>query len=364
MSETILLTGGTGHIGQALLPRLLAEPDTRVIALVRASDETHLSARLERLRAPLGEAGARLEAVRGDVVLDGLGLSAADRERLLGECDAVIHSAAAVRFDLPEANAADQNIRGAEGALGLARALAERGRLRRHDHVSTCYIAGDRRGRVLESEIDVGQGFRNSYEWSKCQAELRMAAARAEGLPLAVHRPSIVVGDSATGATEAFNVLYWPLKLYARGWWRTCPGSAEALVDIVPVDFVAEALVRLRQDPATVGGTYHLAVGDGALTIGALVQHIERVVKGPPIRFVEQGFYRTWVRPLLWPFFLTPRGRTIKRGGEAFLPYFVANPLFDTTAARAALGTLQPPAVADYLERTLRFAVEKDFGRA
>lgn len=363
MSETLLLTGATGHIGQSLLPRLLAQPDTRVIALVRSSDETHLAARLNRLRAPLGEAGARLDVVRGDVVLPGLGLSATDRDRLLSECDAVLHSAAAVRFDLPEASAADQNVRGAEAALELSRALAERGRLRRHDHVSTCYIAGDRRGLVYESEIDLGQGFRNSYEWSKCQAELRLRAARDEGLPIAVHRPSIVVGHSQTGETEAFNVLYWPLKLYARGWWRTCPGSPNTPVDLVPVDFVADAMVRIRRDPATLGGTFHLAVGEQAPTIGALARHVARIIDGPPLRFVDQGFYRAWVRPLLWPFFLTPRGRTIRRGGDAFMPYFAGNPLFDTAAARAALGDLRPPAVETYLERILRFAVAKDFGR-
>jgi long-chain acyl-CoA synthetase len=364
LTRRILLTGATGHIGTALLPCLLADPDTTVVALVRADDDAHLATRRSKLLAQLPEAfpADRLSLVRGDVSAPGLGLADADRDRLLGELDSVVHSAASVRFDMPAEKAAEENIQSVEAVLTLARTLAERGRLVRLDHVSTAYVAGDRAGRVLETECDEGQGFRNSYEWSKCQSEGRVRAAIAEGLPAAIHRPSIVVGDSRTGETRAFNVLYWPLKLYARGWWRLFPGRPDTLVDIVPVDFVAEAIAALRRDPATLGRCFHLAAGDDAQRVDVLAARFAEAFGQPPLRYIDPGLYRSWVRPVIatsigW----TKRGKRILRGGSAYLPYFGANPLFDTTNLRAHLGHGAPP-VLDYVAKIARYAQEQDFG--
>lgn len=364
MPETILLTGATGHVGGALLPRLLARPATRVVVLVRARDAAHLDARRKSLAAGLGAAAERLEAVAGDVSAPGLGLHPADRAALIPELTAILHSAASVRFDMDAETAAAENIEATRSMLALAAEAAERGRLERYDQVSTAYVAGDRVGRVYEHERFVGQGFRNRYEWSKCEAEGLVEEAQARGLPTAIHRPSIIVGDSTTGATESFNVIYWPLRLYLSGWWRLFPGSPHCRVDIVPVDFVAEALDRLQADPGTVGGRFHLAVGDGAPTVEEMVGWIRAATGSGAIRYVEQGNYKRYFRPLLKPLFMTKRGAAIRRGGDAFMPYFVQNPLFDTTEAAAALPGLPPPRVRDYIERVVSFAVARDFGRA
>lgn len=362
MSDTVLLTGATGHVGAALLPSLLEDPDARVYALVRARDDAHLAERATRLRARVPGAEDRLFLVRGDVTQPGLGLSAEDTAGVHAEVTALIHSAASVRFDLPRAAALADNVASTEHMLAVARALAARGRLTRLDHVSTAYVAGERPGRVFEEECDEGQTFRNSYEWSKCRAEAGVRAAIAEGLPAAIHRPSIVVGDSRTGATESFNVLYWPLMLYARGWWRIFPGRPDTLVDIVPVDFVADAIATLRRDPGSLGACYHLAVGDGAPRVDALIARFAELLGLPPVRTVDPDFYVRWVRPVLrGPLSVTARGRRILRGGSAYLPYFRSNPLFDTTNLRSRLGREAPP-VFDYVERIARYAQAHDFG--
>lgn len=357
-AEQILVTGATGHIGTALLPRLLEDPGVTVLALVRARDAAHLAERRAELSA--GLPADRIDVVAGDVTAPELGLSARDRARVASDVTAIVHSAASVRFDMPAEKAAEENIASTDAILALARSL--KGRLTRLDHVSTAYVAGDRTGRVLEAECDVGQAFRNSYEWSKCQAEGRVRAAIAEGMPGAIHRPSIVVGDSRTGETKAFNVLYWPLKLYARGWWRLFPGSPDTLVDIVPVDFVADALARLRRDPETLGECFHLAAGDDAERVEVLAARFAEAFGRPPIRYVEPKLYASWVRPILAaPLSLTRRGRTILRGGKAFLPYFRGNPLFDTSNLRRRLGS-GAPRVLDYVDGIVRFAKEQDFG--
>lgn len=352
MFDRILLTGATGQVGAALLPRLLADPDVEVRAVVRARDAAHLAERGDALRRGLA-GGERLQVVRGDVTEPALGL----HPDALDGVTSVVHSAAAVRFDLAEEDALAQNLGGTRAALAVAARIPG---LRRFDHVSTAYIAGTRTGRVYEAECDEGQGFRNSYERSKCRAEM---VARAADLPVAVHRPAIVVGDSRTGETRAFNVLYWPLKIYARGWWRTFPGRPDCRVDVVPVDWVADSIAALRRDASTLGRTFHLAAGDDASTVEDLVARIRALTHGPELRYVDQRVYRTWVRPLLGPLRLTKQGAAIFRGGNVFMPYFVENPLFDTTNVRAALGDAgRAPRFLDYLETTVRWALERDFG--
>lgn len=359
----ILLTGATGQVGAALLPRLLADPDAQVAALVRARDDAHLERRAEELSALAGPGADRLYVVRGDTTVAGLGVSPAERSELFAEVTSILHAAAAVRFDLPEEELVRQNVEATEAVLDFARSLHAHGQLRRFDYVSTAYVAGTRTGLCREDELDEGQDFRNGYERSKCAAEGRVRAAMARGLPATIHRPSIVVGDSHTGVTRSFNVLYWPLKVYLRGWWRTFPGHPETRVDVVPVDWLADAITFLRDDPASLGRTVHLCLGPTAPTVRDIEATIRRITGGPPLHYVDPDLYTRVIRPMLWPLFLSERGESIRRGGSVFLPYFKSNPIFDVTH-RDALGVPVPPRVDDYLERVLRYAMERDFGRA
>ena len=147
------------------------------------------------------------------------------------------------------------NVEGTRRMLEFARGCH---RLERFSYVSTAYVAGEPGGLFREDELAVGQRFRNPYERSKFEAEL---ALRSEGrdLPLQILRPSIVVGDSSTGRTSSFNVLYGPLKAFARGAVPAIPARRDAPVDIVPVDYVADRVHEL----ATHGpnGTFHLVAG-------------------------------------------------------------------------------------------------------
>jgi thioester reductase-like protein len=137
----------------------------------------------------------------------GLGLGA-ERERIAEEVREVIHCAASVAFDLSLAESRSVHVEGTRHVLELAEECAARGEgLRRMTYVSTAYVAGDRHGCARETGLEVGQGFRNAYEQSKHEAE-RLVWSRRERLPLTVVRPSIVVGDRATGWTASVNVVY------------------------------------------------------------------------------------------------------------------------------------------------------------
>ncbi len=366
----VLLTGATGFVGRELLVRLLARGDD-VLALTRprdGEDDAAAQARLLALveRTEPGTPITGLTAGLGDVTAAGLSPSPATRRWLEAAGPvAIVHGAAEVRFDLPREEMRRQNVEGTANVLALARGLAERGRLAAVHHVSTAFVAGDRTDLVAEADLDAGQRPRNEYERSKLEAEGLVRAAQAGGLPVAVHRPSIVVGDARTGRASSYKVLYWPMKVYARGRFRTVFGRPGCTVDVVPVDFVADALAHLLADPAAPGRTFHLAAGPARQArIIDLVRVAEARFGRRPVRFVDPDVYERWLRPVVRPLLRLVRPDVARQGG-VFLPYLRSNPSFDVQGATAVLAPagLAPPPVLAYFDTIMAYAQATDFGR-
>jgi thioester reductase-like protein len=337
----ILLTGATGFVGMELLVRLLERGDRDVVALVRARGDRAAQARmdsvLELLFAPdaLPAARARVRAVAGDLERRDLGLAAGTRDRLASEISAVAHCAASIRFDLGLDDARRVNVSGTNAVLRLARHAQARGALERFVHVSTAYVAGERDGRASESERYVGQRFRNTYEQTKLEAESLVGDS---GLAASILRPSIVVGDSVTGWTPAFNVIYWPLLAFARNLLPTVAADPRARVDIVCVDTVADALHTLLDGPRR-EGTMHAVAGDDAVTHAELAAMAAGAFGRDAPRFVAPG--------------VDPRSE--QRAG-VFAQYFRSRLEFDARRGRR-LGFRPPPltgyfgALMDYADR-------------
>ncbi|MCA1689501.1 MAG: SDR family oxidoreductase, partial [Actinobacteria bacterium] len=238
---SVLLTGATGFLGMEVLVRLLEQPDTEIVALVRARDRAEASRRIDTVLAQLYElppatAAERILALPGDVSLPGLGLDPDDRRAVVGRTTEIVHCAASISFALPLEQARSINTEGTRSLLSLAGEIPG---LRRVVHVSTAYVGGRHAGTFGEDDLDVGQEFRNSYEQSKFEAEIEVMAS---DLPLVIARPSIVVGDRLSGWTPTFNVIYWPLRAFARGMLEEVPADPDGVVDVVPVDYVADAL--------------------------------------------------------------------------------------------------------------------------
>ncbi len=287
-SGDVLLTGATGFVGMEVLARYLERSERRLIALVRADGPEAARARvdgvLENLFGPrrAREHRDRVEAVASDMTLPGMGLPTRVREQLAERVTTIVHSAASVSFTLPLQEAREINVAGTRHMLELAELAKERGGLDCYGHISTAYVAGDHSGGFCESDLDVGQTFHNSYEQSKFEAE-QMVRAHTE-LPTMVLRPSIVVGDRRSGWTSAFNVLYWPLRAFARGLFTEVPAIPTALVDVVSVDYVADAVHALCESPhrPPPGATYHLTAGPDASTIDEIAKLASRYFRRPP----------------------------------------------------------------------------------
>jgi thioester reductase-like protein len=345
MSDAVLLTGATGFVGMELLARLLESGDREVIAMVRAESDAEAAARvwsvLERLYdEPSAAQLGRIRPVAGDVTLPGLGLSPGASRLVRDRTSAIAHCAASISFDLPLDEAMEINAAGTGRVLELAEEI--RG-LEQLVHVSTAYVSGRHDGLFGEDRRDAGQAFRNSYEESKLRAEELVAASP---VPATVVRPSIIVGDSASGWTAAFNVLYWPLQAYARGLLDQVPARLDGIIDVVPIDYVAGAIGFLLST-RTPHGTLNLVAGARASSVDELMDLGARAFNRP--------------RPAL----LRDAGALGFDEASIYVPYFDVATRFDDARARALLAPagLEAPALSAYFDRLMAYAQATRWGK-
>jgi thioester reductase-like protein len=150
------------------------------------------------------------------------------------------------------------NVDGTGNILELCR---DAERLERLHYVSTAYVAGERTGVVYEHELSLGQFFKNHYESTKFQAEL-WVRQQMDHVPATIYRPAIVVGDSRSGETQKFDGPYYMLRVISQAVRSGLPiaqfGKSAAPFNVVPVDFVIDAMTTLGGDDELAGATLHL----------------------------------------------------------------------------------------------------------
>jgi thioester reductase-like protein len=252
--STHLLTGFPGFIGRRLVRELLRrDAETRIVALVEAR-------MLDVARSVAAEidGSERVEVIAGDIAERRLGLGDEDYGRLAAEVTVVEHLAAIYDLAVPIEVAQRVNVDGTGNVLAFCR---DCDRLERLDYVSTAYVAGDRTGVVYEHELALGQRFKNHYESTKFQAEV-WVREEMDRIPATIYRPAIVVGDSRTGETQKFDGPYYVLRFIAASRRRHLPvpniGRGASPFNVVPVDFIIDAITALASLEQAVGETVHL----------------------------------------------------------------------------------------------------------
>jgi hypothetical protein len=156
------------------------------------------------------------------------------------------------------------------------------------------------------------------------------------------------------------------MKVYARGRWRTLFGRPDCAIDVVPVDYVADAMIHLFERTEALGRTFHLAAGvERQSTIAEIVALAEQEFERGKIRYIDPDLYMRWLRPVVKPILRLIRPDVAERGG-VYLPYFRANPSFSVEDASALLAPagIVPPRVGEYFGAILRYAKQSDFGRS
>jgi thioester reductase-like protein len=346
---SFLVTGFPGFIGTRLVGRLLADaPGSRVVALV----EPRMAERAREVAATL-PGGDRVTVQPGDIADPLLGVDDATYERLVAQTTEIHHLAAIYDLAVPDAVAERVNVGGTQHVLDLARRA---GRLERLHYVSTAYVAGWRSGRVYESELAAGQAFKNHYESTKFAAEVLVRGA-LDVIPTTVYRPAIVVGDSRTGETQKFDGPYYLLRTISRLHGRPLPqiGRGDAPFNVVPVDFVVDAIAAGRSDAQATGLTLHL-VDPEPMSSAQLMRLLAREYAGrePSYRIPPGVVERALrVRPL----------RALLGGAPPQSIAYLNHPVaFDTTNADALRrrAGLAAPVFGDYAANIVRFFRENE----
>jgi len=255
--ETFFITGFPGFIAGRLLKRLAAQ-GSRLILLVQPSLIEKARLELVDLASTIGCAIDQFSIVEGDITQPNLGLSVEHIAMTRASATRVFHLAAI--YDLAVARDLSHRIN-VEGTKNVNAFVSSLPRLRHYHYVSTCYVAGKREGRIFETELRHDAGFRNFYEESKYLAELEVEALKSK-LPVTIHRPAVVCGDSKTGETAKYDGVYFLIH-YLLKWPSALSqlniGNHEVSLNLVPIDFVVDAMAALAFDDAAIGKTLQLA---------------------------------------------------------------------------------------------------------
>ncbi len=374
----LFLTGGTGLLG-AYLIRDILKAGGNLALLVRSTRKQPAQARVESLMARWeAEDGCeypRPVVLPGDLTAENLGLDASARRWVARNCDAVMHNAASLTFHAlgPNDEPWKSNLHGTRRVLDLCRETG----IRNFHHVSTAYVCGQRMGRILESELDVGQSHGNDYEVSKFRAELMVRDSDFLDNPT-FHRPGIILGDSKTGYTSTFYGFYVPLKLLSSLLTKAAgvASNREELVatvrytgkrlteilnlsdqagkNYVPVDWVSEVMAQIALTPELHGKTYHLTPDEPVnlkLTREATEATFEKYTE-----LAERKTYHAAEALDFEQFFI--------EGMKVYAAYWRDDPTFDTTNTRAAAPHLPCPVMdTAFFKRICQFAIETNFGR-
>ena len=366
--KTYFVTGATGAIGSALIPILLQDREATVRLLLRAKSDDDLASRLEELfsfwRIPVADRDdrSRVTAWRGDVTLPQFGLDDGAYRSLGGECTHLIHSAGNVRMNLPIDEARHSSVDSARHMIELAKRCP---RLEKVEFVSTVGVGGRTPGAVPEDWLTTVRSFHNSYEQAKAEAEDVIRAELERGLPLTVHRPSMVVGDSASGRIIHFQVFYHLCEfLSGRRTLGLSPDFGAARLDIVPADYVARIIAWSSTNSASRGRVVHSCSGpELALALGPLREVVRRTFAAagdrlPPVITLPSGVFRALLAGV--GLFMPGATRRAVKTLPVFLDYLATEQTFAnhrTQALLAAAGLAVPPP-SSYLDKVLEYYLE------
>lgn len=347
-------------VGSGLLGRFLAaKPDRRVVVITRQR-----------------KAISKLNAITGVVALDGdlthprLGLDANCYFQLQSCITEVVHCAADTRFNLPLDQARAVNTGGTRNILALARLCR---RLEKFAHISTAYIAGRSPGIFAEAHISHCDGFCNTYQQSKYEAE-ELVIKAMDYLPAAILRLSSIIGDSKTGQVRQFNHVHQLLRFFPRNVLPVAPGEPQAPVDLIPTDWAVPALAFLFDSCFVPGRVYHICAGsDRSFTVPEMIDSTIAAFESHPIG-------RTWL-PIRIPEFVSlsryeefvksARGSGDKLLNEVlrvlgyFLPHLGIYQAFENALTLQALAPsgLELPDIRNYYGKVISYCLETNWGR-
>jgi long-chain acyl-CoA synthetase len=366
-SKCVLITGATGFLGTQLTQRILRETQHEILVLVRGTDEVTATQHLKRAWWEFPELidaiGNQIHLIKGNIAKKELALEKEEYLNLVQSVTHIIHTAADLRLNAPLEELRETNREGTINILKLGREIEENHGLDRFSHVSTAYVAGGRKGIIDEGSLTDEAGFLSNYEESKYESELEVKNSH---LRVSVFRPGMIVGDSKTGYIKTFNTLYVPLRLYLSGKQRFIPIKPTEKINLIPIDYVADAVTRLTFDPEAEGLTFHLTAPDDSLpTVEELIKFVRT--------WAEENLNYRLPRPIFIPklamfigrfssskLIRSPQTRRTLEIISALSPYFNEEREFSLKNTEKLVGNFKLN-WKDYLPNLLQFAVHMGF---
>ncbi len=261
--KTVFLTGATGFLGAFILGDMLCSSDAEVYCLVRHKRGQDAKKRIERQLKDFNiwddsdswqqAWNSRVKVIEGDISLPRMGITDTSYSSLAYEADVVIHSAAQVNFIYPYEAISAANVRGVQEIIRFAFF----NRIKQVHFLSTAAIWPMGAGSTyLESDtIDHGQQLRLGYYEAKWVAEKCLLEAANRGLPVTIHRPGEIGGDSIYGKC----ILEHFMIALTKGFLQVGAFPIiDSVLDVAPVDYVAKAIVYLVFHGKTIGKSFHL----------------------------------------------------------------------------------------------------------
>lgn len=349
--ETIFLTGFPGFIAERLVEKL-ANADTQFFLLVQKQFVEKAVEAVERIASVTNTPLENFALIEGDITKKNLGIGDDDLATIRVETTDVFHLAAVYDLAVEKDLAFLVNVEGTKNVNDFVRSLWN---LKRYNYISTCYVAGRRSGKILETELAHDAGFRNFYEESKYLAEVSVEEMKAD-FPVCIFRPSVVVGDSQTGETAKYDGIYYLIKYVQKApklLRLVNVGNKNVRLNLVPVDFVVEAIAALSKTDATIGKT--LAIADpNPLATTELFDAIAEVLTGkksvftPPSVITEKSLHLPFSPPLTG----------LPHSG---VPYFFLSQTYDTSLSEKLLRErdISCPNFKTYVGNLIKF-VEKN----
>lgn len=371
----ILITGISGSVGVEIVRWLFARvPQCRLSGLLRASSDDDLETRwLSVLRAAgLGESehaaiGSRWKPVRGDVTAPDFGLDPRSAAELRQDVTHIVHAAADVRFTAPLDESRLVNAVGTRHVLELGLRCKY---LEQFAHVSTCFVAGRRTGRILEEELEHEEGFVSHYERTKHEAELD-ARAHMRDLPLSTYRLGLLPGRARDGYVHQFGAFHRLLYYYDKGVLAMVPGVEGSLLDVSPTDWAADVMTQLFFEHFEAGRTYHVCSGDGAVSVADFAALTSRHFRDhragrmplEPLKVVDADVFTRFMDCVAAQG--TESSARMVGVMSTTAPHATLSKVFDRSAVEACLGgRARAPALAEYYGRIVEYCMRTDWGRA
>ena len=395
MSKNILLTGGTGFLGGFLAYEFLKR-GYHIIFLARDQRNNDATDRIKNVLQGVDpnfaqNSSGTYEIWKGDVTKQHLGQDLKTLEKWKGKIDEVWHSAAVLHFrDTYEAITESININGTLNVLYTTNFL----KVKRYHHISTAYVSGKCPGKAMEIHDTHEYDFRNPYERTKYDAEQEVRKKSEQyGLDTTIYRPSVIVGDSNTGNSLSFTGIYNVAKVFQlikRILKRKIEVDGENLkkigvysendtfylplkfpllekstINIVPIDYVVNTILKLADKCNSVDQTYHITNPNppkiiDIIQVGCQIANLKGIefINCPfedSLKLIRNQIIHYSKYDLNISFFMEIR---------EYIHYFFGEPIFDISNVRETLGDnyVESPKISpEFILKILQFAAERNW---